>query len=163
MNENGVCYLESLQVKTVKKRGKNMPISLALGQRLKQAGLEWEPATHDYFAIPEVDMDDKVFAMSDMTVSMEVLHGYHAITFNGAVEWALDFVFKADAVWLPTETQLRELTMARLGNRPKMALQSSIGGYVVTIVRQEDDEARKEMFEGVTAEEAYASALLALL
>lgn len=140
-----------------------MPISLSVGQRLKQAGLEWVPATHDFFSIPDVDMDEKIFAMSDMTVSMEVLHGYHAITFNGAVEWALDFVFKADAVWLPTETQLRELVMARLGDRPQVILQSSIAGYVVTIVREGADGARKEIFEGVTAEDAYASALLSLL
>lgn len=136
-----------------------MPLSLQTSLKLKNAGLEWTPTTHDFFAIPDVDMDDKLFAMSDMTVSMEVLHGYHAITFNGAVEWALDFVFKADAVWLPTETQLREMILARMGDKPSLMLQTSIGGYVVTMTRG----GQKAIFEGITAEEAYAATLLSLL
>lgn len=136
-----------------------MPLSLKTSQNLKQAGLEWKPATHDFFAVPDVDMDDKFFALSDMTVTMEVLHGYHAITFNGSVEWALDFVFQTDAIWLPTETQLRELIISKLSKDSALMLQSSIGGYVVTV----QNDGSKSIFEGVTAEEAYASALLSLL
>ena len=45
-----------------------MPISLSVGQRLKQAGLEWVPATHDFFSIPDVDMDEKIFASRESDV-----------------------------------------------------------------------------------------------
>ena len=136
-----------------------MPLSLETSKKLKLAGLEWKPTAHDYFAVPDVDMDDRFFALSDMTVSMEVLHGFHAITFNGAVEWALDFVYQADAVWLPTETQPREMVLSRLGDEPSLSLQTSIGGYVVTITK----DGSKMIFEGISAEDAYASALLSLL
>ncbi|MEM8857543.1 MAG: pilus assembly protein CpaE [Chloroflexota bacterium] len=136
-----------------------MTISLDTAIKLKQAGLAWTPQTHDFFAIPDVEMDEKIFAMSDMTVSMEVLDGYQAITFNGAVEWALDFIYKSDAIWLPTESQLRNLLVSYLGAEPKMMLQTSIGGYVVTITHQDS----RQPFEGITAEEAYAAAILATL
>ena len=136
-----------------------MTISLESATKLKQAGLAWTPQTNDFFAVPDVGMDDKVFAMSDMTVSMEVLNGFHAITFNGAVEWALDFVYKVDAVWLPTESQLRDMVVGRLGDEPSMVLQTSIGGYVVTINKEDG----KQAFEGITAEEAYSAALMSLL
>ena len=135
-----------------------MHLSLDTAQKLKSAGIEWKPATHDFFAIPDVDMDDRVFALSDMTVSMEVLDGYKAITFVGSVEWALDFIYHSDAVWLPTESQLRELIIAQLSDQPSLSLQTSIGGYVVTV----ETETGRKVFEGVTALEAYAAALLAI-
>ena len=68
-------------------------------------------------------------------------------------------MFQTDAIWLPTETQLRELIIAKLGSDASLMLQSSIGGYVVTVQK----EGSKSIFEGITAEEAYASALLSLL
>lgn len=135
-----------------------MHLSLKTAQKLKAAGVEWKPATHDFFAIPDVDMDDRIFALSDMTISMEVLDGYHAITFVGSVEWALDFIYHSDAVWLPTESQLRELIVGRLGDSPALTLQTSIGGYVVTVKTGSE----RKVFEGVTAIEAYAAALLAI-
>lgn len=136
-----------------------MYLSLDTAQKLKAVGIVWEPTTHDFFAIPDVDMDDRVFALSDMTVSLEVLDGYRAITFVGAVEWALDFIYHADAVWLPTESQLRELIVAQLGDHPSLSLQTSIGGYVATIER----DAKRQVYEGVNAIEAYAATLLALV
>ncbi|MFT5194844.1 MAG: hypothetical protein ACI9EW_001299 [Cellvibrionaceae bacterium] len=136
-----------------------MHLTLETAQQLKKAGIDWKPLTHDFFSIPDVEMDDKVFALSDMTISMEVLHGYHAITFVGSVEWALDFVYHSDAVWLPTESQLRNMIVSRLGDAPSMMLQTSIGGYVVTL----KSESGRRMFEGATAIEAYAAALLGLL
>ncbi|MEM9776669.1 MAG: pilus assembly protein CpaE [Chloroflexota bacterium] len=136
-----------------------MTISIETATKLKRAGLAWTPKTNDFFAVPDVGMDDKVFAMSDMTVTMEVLNGYQAITFNGAVEWALDFVYKVDAVWLPNESQMREMVIERLGSEPSMILQTSIGGYVVTI----GDGKSKQVFEGITAEETYAAVLISLL
>ncbi|MFK7801863.1 MAG: pilus assembly protein CpaE [Anaerolineae bacterium] len=136
-----------------------MQLALKTAQKLKTAGIDWEPKTHDFFAMPDVDMDDRVFALSDMTISMEVLHGYHAITFVGSVEWALDFVYHSDAVWLPTESQLREMIVSRLEEGSTMTLQTSIGGYVITI----DTGSSRSLFEGVTAIEAYAAALLGML
>ncbi len=136
-----------------------MQLALTTAQKLKAAGIEWQPKTHDFFAIPDVEMDERVFALSDMTISMEVLDGYHAITFVGSVEWALDFIYHSDAVWLPTESQLREMIVNRMKEGGTMTLQTSIGGYVVTL----NDESSQKLFEGVSAIEAYAAALMGML
>jgi len=136
-----------------------MPLALEIAKNLKSAGIDWKPQTHDFFAIPDVEMDERVFALSDMTISMEVLHGYHAITFVGSVEWALDFVYHSDAVWLPTESQLREMLVALLEDGGTMTLQTSIGGYVVTIA----SGGSRKVFEGASASEASAAALLGII
>ena len=54
-------------------------------------------------------MDDEVFVLSDMTVEVHQLEHGQVIGFNGTTEWALDSVEDRDAVWLPRESQLREL------------------------------------------------------
>ena len=46
-------------------------ISTATALRLKQAGLIWQPAVLDCFAINGRDLDDKVFVISDMLVTVE--------------------------------------------------------------------------------------------
>ena len=76
------------------------------------------------------------------------------ISFNGAVEWSLDYVLSAESVWLPSESQLRDA----LGG-DFVELTSSEDGYVCSIRR--DGEIVD--FEAAAAPEAYARALLAVL
>ena len=54
-------------------------------------------------------MDADVFVLSEMTVEVHRLGDRKVIGFNGTTEWALDSVEDRDALWLPRETQLREL------------------------------------------------------
>jgi len=54
-------------------------------------------------------MDDDIFVLSEMTVEVQRLGDSKVIGFNGTTEWALDSVDDEDALWLPRESQLREL------------------------------------------------------
>jgi len=84
-------------------------IELETARKLKAAGLHWEPAQGDRFAVPERGMDDRVFVINDMATIIEMIHGAEMVTFHGTPEWALDYVYLGEAVWLPDEGQLREL------------------------------------------------------
>ena len=44
-----------------------------MAQQLKEAGLAWKPAPGDRFAIPERDLDDEVFVLSNMTIEVHDL------------------------------------------------------------------------------------------
>jgi hypothetical protein len=59
--------------------------------------------------VADRDMDSDVFVLSDMTIEVHDLPHGRVIGFNGTTEWALDSVDKDSAVWLPRESQLREL------------------------------------------------------
>ena len=87
-------------------------ISFPMAQRLKQAGLKWTPRLHDFFAIPERGMDTKVFVISDLQANIEKLFGAEVVAFQGASEWALDYLITSEAVWMPREEQLREALLA---------------------------------------------------
>lgn len=136
-------------------------ISLALARQLRTAGLEWTPARHDFFAVPDRSMDERVFVITDMTVLMEKIHGQAAITFHGVAEWALDYVMTAEAVWLPTETQLRNCLEQRLASQqqPVLRLSSTADGYCCEIKQ----DGRLLSFESFGASESYGQALLYLL
>lgn len=97
-------------------------ISLELAQRLKSAGLVWAPRLHDHFVIPDVGMDERSFVLTDILVGMEIVDGRPVFTFNGAVEWALDYVLQTEAVWLPTEAQLRQQLQTWLGATAALTL-----------------------------------------
>lgn len=84
-------------------------LSIDIAVRLKQYGLSWTPQLHDFFALPETELADRVFVVSDMTIDVQKLFGNQLITFNGALEWSLDYVLTTDAVWVPTESQLRRM------------------------------------------------------
>lgn len=58
--------------------------------------------------LPGKDLDEDVFIVSDMTIQVHEFPGGRVIGFNGTTEWALDSVQQQEAVWLPSETQLRE-------------------------------------------------------
>ncbi len=136
-------------------------LSLTLAKELKSAGLTWTPTQNDFFAIPDRGFDDSVFVITDMTVLIELVKGELAVTFHGTVEWALDHVLIADLVWLPTETQLRELLEQSLVGEPEptLSLTSTTDGYRCEI--QFRGEALP--FEAFGASEAYAVALLHVL
>jgi len=136
-------------------------ISPALAQQLKTAGLIWTPAKNDFFAIPDRGFDDSIFVISDMTVMVEKIHGQLAVHFHGAVEWALDQILVSELVWLPTESQLRELLEQRLVGEPEPALKlvSTADGYHCEIhFRGQTLE-----FEAFGVSETYGLALLHIL
>jgi hypothetical protein len=84
-------------------------ISLSLARRLRDAGLRWTPAPGDRFVVADRDMDAEVFVLSDMTIEVHDLPHGRVLGFNGTTEWALDSVESEKAIWLPRESQLREL------------------------------------------------------
>ena len=129
-------------------------LSLAWAKQLKSAGLRWRPQEHDFSAVPERDMDERVFVISDMSVLVEVLQGWPAITFNGSVEWALDYVLEAEAVWMPRDDQLL----------------IALGQAFVGLARQGDQFVcmtqwgnERHQIAAATPGDAYAQALLAIL
>ena len=136
-------------------------ISLTLARELKACGLVWRPTLHDFFAIPDSDLDKRIFVVSDMMIDVQQLFGREIITFNGAVEWSLDNIMMADAVWMPTESQLREHVQARLLNEsdPQLHLVGQEGKYRCQLLSGE----RAAIFEAFDASEAYGRALLHLI
>jgi hypothetical protein len=129
-------------------------ISVDLARRLKNAGVTWCPAAGDQFMIPDRDLDEQVFAVSDMVVEVYELPRGRLLAFNGTTEWALDSIMQADVVWLPSEAQLRTM----LG-QAFVSLHAVPGGYVVVV----DDGAKQSRHVDVTAECAYARAVLGRL
>lgn len=136
-------------------------ISLALAQQLKKSGLRWKINKNDFFAVPDRGLDDSVFVISDMTVMVEVVSGALAVTFHGAVEWALDHVEVTELVWLPREDQLREMLEQLLIGQPEppLVLFSTADGYRCEVQFQEQFLA----FEAFGASDAYGQALLYIL
>ncbi|MDX1691679.1 MAG: pilus assembly protein CpaE [Acidimicrobiia bacterium] len=125
-------------------------ISIPLARRLRDAGLSWTPRNGDRFFIPDRDLDERTFAISDMAVEIRSVPGGREIAFNGAVEWALDAIHKEEVVWLPSEEQLRELVGERFRSLERIA-----DGYRCTTEGGTHD--------AVTAADAYALAVLAHL
>jgi hypothetical protein len=129
-------------------------IGLELAQRLKTAGIRWEPAPGDHFHLPDRDLDETVFVVSNMVVEvLELPSRQRYFAFNGTTEWALDSIEQEEVVWLPREDQLR-----RLLGRSFVGLEVIPGGFAVTINR----EGRDERHVDLTAEAAYARAVLSL-
>jgi len=136
-------------------------ISAATARELKNAGLTWRPALHDFFVIPERQMDDLVFVISDIQVTVERMQGEQMLSFQGASEWALDSLVMGESIWLPSEEQLRRLLEEALliGGRPEIRLSGGLGGYRCEVHYRGQPLA----FEGAEPSEAYAAALLHLL
>jgi hypothetical protein len=139
-------------------------ISLALAVELKQTGLVWRTSTHDFFAIPEHDMDERVFVLADMVAFTELVQGWPAVGFHGAAEWALDYIFSDEVVWLPTEEQLRETLLDQVrhdapGEPPSLSLTAEADAYRCAIPFRGE----ALTFAAPTAGEAYAQALLHVL
>ena len=129
-------------------------ISLELSHRLRDAGLRWTPAPGDRFVVADRDMDSDVFVLSDMTIEVHELPQGRIIGFNGTTEWALDSVESEQAVWLPRESQLREL----LGGTFR-TLDRTDAGWRVHI----EINGQPHSSEHADPEQAYGLALLHLL
>lgn len=125
-------------------------ITLEQARRLRKAGVLWVPGAGDRFVVPDRDMDDDVFVVSDMTVEVHDYPGGKVIGFNGTTEWALDSIEQREVIWLPREEQLRAL----LGDR-FVRLEAVPAGYAVRTTTGE--------FVAADAEQAYAEAVLDLL
>jgi hypothetical protein len=140
-------------------------IPIALASELKSAGLVWQTQTHDFFAIPDHGMDERVFVLADMVAFTELVQGWPAVAFHGTAEWALDYIFSDEIVWLPTEEQLREALLDQLRSddtsQPvEFHLSVRPGeGYRCAI----SFRGAALSFDAPTAGEAYAHALLHVL
>ncbi len=129
-------------------------IGLELAHRIKAAGIRWEPAAGDHFHVPDRDLDETVFVVSDMVVEvLELPSRTRYFGFNGTTEWALDSIEQDEVVWLPREDQLRTL----LGDA-FTGLEAIPGGFAATVSRGD----REERHVDLTAEAAYARAVLSL-
>lgn len=95
-----------------------------------------------------------MFSISEMTVEAHKRRDGMRISFNGAVEWALDSIMQREVVWLPSETQLRN----RLGNAFD-SLTRSDDVYRCDVVVVDQGRA----YEAADPADAYALALIDLL
>ena len=129
-------------------------IGLDLAQSLRAAGLAWNPLPGDRFVVPDRGMDDEVFVISNMVVEIQDAPTGAIIGFNGTTEWALDSLEHRQVVWMPRESQLREL----LGDR-FVRLEAVTGGFAVVT---EDGDGEHREVDG-DAESAYGRALLAVM
>ena len=134
-------------------------ISSELALRLKQAGLEWRPAERDFFMMPEHNLDEQIFVVSALPALVQNFHSEMSITFHGSIEWALDYVLLSEAVWLPTETQMRALLADAIGVDAPLRLDRTAAGYRLRIAVGPD----LIDFDAADAEDAYALALLHVL
>jgi hypothetical protein len=125
-----------------------------LARQLRQAGLRWQPASGDTFAIDRPDMGGERFTVSEMTIEPHHFDTGTILGFNGTTEWALDSLAVEDALWIPREDQLREL----LGGAFRH-LARTPDGFRVTIVLGGEER----MYEHADAATAYAHALLSLI
>ncbi len=130
-------------------------ISVQLAKNLRAAGLNWHPRPFDFFHIPDRDLDHRKFVIADLSVDIQTLaDGIAAITFNGAVEWSLDYILQQDVVWLPTESQIREA----LGALTR-SLERTDRGWKCTIAISDGSESH----HASSASDAYGLAALSLL
>lgn len=104
--------------------------------------------------IPDRDLDEELFTVSEMVVEVHDLPGGRLFAFNGTTEWALDSVMEADVVWLPREDQLRSLLGPAF-----VSLQAVPGGYAVDV----GESGMRKRYVDADAESAYARALLGVL
>jgi hypothetical protein len=133
-------------------------ISRQLAADLRDAGLQWAPAKGDWFAIPDRDLDDVEFVVSDMVIeTRQEGYGGQLLAFNGTTEWALDTLAASDALWLPREDQLRAvLGEAFIGLE---YIPGETPGYAVSTLVGDTEQ----RFVDVEVESAYARAALAML
>jgi hypothetical protein len=135
-------------------------IALEQGMALRDAGVRWCPADGDHFAIPDRDLDDRVFVLSHMVVEVIDSPVGPLLAFNGTTEWALDSIEVDEVVWLPLEHQLRELLgPAFLSLETVPGVVPATDGYAVT-VRLSDGRLQRHV--DVSADLAYTRAVLSL-
>jgi hypothetical protein len=132
-------------------------LSRDVARALREAGIAWTPAKGDQFVVPDRDLDDQEFVVSDMVIDVvDLAHGVSVLAFNGTTEWALDSLEAESALWVPREDQLRELlggAFVRLERLPGPPAAYAVSVAVGT---------RRERHVDVSAEAAYARALLSV-
>ena len=127
-------------------------ISRQAADRLHRAGLRWEPASGDRFVIRADALDGMVFTLADMVIEAREYPTGTLLAFNGTTEWALDSLSVEQALWLPSEAQLRDLlgdsfvSLTRSG--PTYTVRTQPAGRPIAA------------FTAASAADAYASALL---
>ena len=129
-------------------------ISLELAGRLHDAGVAWSPRNGDRFWVPDRDLDETVFTVSDMVVEVRDQPGGRVLAFNGTTEWALDDLEEKEAVWLPRLDQLLDLLGPSF-----VSLTARSGGHVVRVGIGTDEQEHVD----VSADDAAARAVLAVL
>lgn len=129
-------------------------ISVALARELRDAGLAWKPGRGDRFVAADRDMDEDVFVLSDMTIEVHHFPTGPVFGFNGTTEWALDSLDQQDALWLPSEHQLRDLLGAAFVRLERIDDRHRV------VIRRDGAE---ETVEHRNAAEAYGRALLGVL
>ena len=136
-------------------------ISVETARKLKEAGLVWQPNKGDQFMVPGGGLDEQVFLLSDMAIIVESLKGHPAVTFHGTPEWASDYVFIVDTLWLPNESQLRLQLQERLAEAgaPVFDLLYADGTYTCRF----EHRGQALAFRADDAAEAYGQALLQLM
>ncbi len=136
-----------------------IPLNLAVA--LKNAGLVWRADIHDFFGIPDRNLDERIFVISDLMANLDIFRGWPVVTFHGTAEWALDYILTTDVVWIPTENQLRQELETFLRDQGEAMLQLTLrpDGYQCSITHQREPHS----FVAGSAEKAYAQALLFLL
>jgi hypothetical protein len=136
-------------------------IDLELARDLKRAGLGWQPGLMDVFAVPERGMDERRFVISDLMVNIEELFGTPVVAFQGASEWALDYLVTSEAVWLPSEVQLRQALLERLEGEAEPVLLLAVTRQDCRLeVRREE---QTKVYQAAEAADAYGQALLEVL
>ncbi len=129
-------------------------ISTELAVSLRDAGLVWHPRSGDRFQLDEPEFEADVFTVSEMTIEPRTYSTGKILAFNGTTEWALDSVALEDALWLPSEEQLRELLRGAFRSLRRLpdtyAVEVDVRGE--TLVLQHPEPA-----------DAYALALLEIL
>jgi hypothetical protein len=128
-------------------------ISLDLARRLHDAGVAWTPGNGDRFWVPDRELDETIFTVSDMVVEVRDHAGGRVLAFNGTTEWALDAIEEHEAVWLPRLDQLLDLLGPRF-----VSLTARSGGYVVRVQSGGGEEDHVD----VGADDAAARAVLGL-
>ena len=135
-------------------------IRVETARRLRDGGLSWKPVHGDRFVAPDRGMDELVFVINDMATIIEVLQGAPAVTFHGTPEWALDYLYLGETLWLPHESQLRELLRRALAPTGADTFDLLFADGVYTCRFEWGGEALA--FRAEDAEEAYAAALIYL-
>ncbi len=137
--------------------GENDPmISEGHAAALRDAGLHWHPQPGDRFVLPGRDLDGQVFTLSEMTIEPHHYATGTILGFNGTTEWALDAVAQDEALWLPSEEQMRGLlgatfvSLTTLGPRRYAVTTRSAAGLETS-------------YRADVAADAYAMALLDLI
>ncbi len=134
-------------------------VSVALALALREAGLRWEPTPGDRFVLPNRQMDEDVFVLSDMTVEVYRFPTGSVIGFNGTTEWALDSVQQEEALWLPAEDQLRRRLAGLFVRLEALPDEGGAERFAVT-VRTPSGE---QTYVDPEPAQAYGAALLSVL